>query len=94
MIPSTASSFVSATPELQVARPRPDVGALLRRIPHVGDKRAQMLVDGYGSDAVLNAIDANPRRAFLKVAGLPSRHAADAIRWWRQQRLHPTARDY
>jgi hypothetical protein len=32
--------------------------------------------------------------AFLKVAGLPSRHAADATRWWRQQRLHPSARDY
>jgi hypothetical protein len=83
-----------ARPELQHAEPAPDVDALLRRIPHVGDKRAQMLVDGYGSNAVLNAIDADPRRAFLRVARLPYRHAADASRWRRQQRRHPSAPDH
>jgi hypothetical protein len=83
-----------ARPELQPAQPPPDVDVLLRRIPHVGDKRAQMLVDGYGANAVLNAIDADPRRAFLRVARLPYRQAADASRWWRQQRRHPSARDY
>jgi hypothetical protein len=82
-----------ARPELQPAQPPPDVDALLRRIPHVGDKRAQMLVDSYGANAVLNAIDADPRHAFLRVARLPYRHAADASRWWRQQRRHPSARD-
>lgn len=82
-----------AEPEIQLARADPDVSVLLRRIPHVGDKRAHVLVDRYGADRVLNAIDSNPRHAFVRVARLPSHHAADAIRWWRQQRMHVAARE-
>ena len=81
-----------AVPEIRPAPVDRRVSAVLRRVPHVGDKRAQLLVDHYGADDVLNAIDASPRQAFLRIAGLPNRHAADATRWWRQQRMHPAAR--
>lgn len=78
-----------AVPEIRAAPVDRQVTVVLHRVPDVGDKRAQLLVDHYGADDVLNAIDANPRQAFLRIAGLPNRHAADAARWWRQQRMHP-----
>ena len=82
-----------ASPELACAVAPPDIHALLRRVPHIGDKRAQLLIDRYGVDAVLNSVDANPRQAFIRVAGLPHQHASDAARWWREQRTHPAARN-
>ena len=78
---------------LAVAQAPPEIHAILRRVPHVGDKRAHLLIDRYGIDAVLNSIDANPRQAFIRVASLTYRHASDAVRWWRQQRMHATARN-
>src|SRR5215471_320079 len=59
------------------ARPLPpsDVEALvtyLRRVKHVGTKRAAKLIERYGEDAVLDAIDGDPEAAFAS-AGLSPR---------------------
>lgn len=66
-----------------------EVVLLLKRIPHVGAKRAQLLIDHFGEEGVVDGIDLNPRRAFSRVAGLPFSHAAAATRWWRSQRVDP-----
>lgn len=72
--------------ELETQRPL-DV---LRLAPRVGLKRAKLLVDHFGEEAVINEIDRNPRRAFQRIAGMPYRHAGEATRWWLKQRRHET----
>lgn len=52
----------------------------LRRVRHVGPRRADALLAAYGDD-VLSAIDANPRAAFAR-AGLTAQRAAEAARSW------------
>jgi hypothetical protein len=79
-------------PDLRLGDPDPGVEAVLRRVPHLGEKRAHLLVDRYGPDAVLTRIDANPRHVFQKVAGMPLRQAGEASRWWHEHRLEPPAR--
>jgi exodeoxyribonuclease V alpha subunit len=54
--------------------------AYLRRVRHVGPRRAAALYAAHGAD-VLNAIDADPRAAF-KRAGLSPARAAEAARSW------------
>lgn len=54
--------------------------AYLRRVRHVGPRRAAALHEIYGGD-VLNAIDADPRRAFER-AGLSPARAREAARSW------------
>jgi exodeoxyribonuclease V alpha subunit len=52
----------------------------LERVKHVGPTRAARLYEQYG-DAVLDAVDADPRGAF-KAAGLGARQATEAARSW------------
>lgn len=54
--------------------------AYLRRVRHVGPRRAAALQQAFGAE-VLNAIDEQPRRAFER-AGLTPRRAAEAARSW------------
>lgn len=54
--------------------------AYLRRVRHVGPRRAATLHTLYGS-AVLDAIDADPRAAFAR-AGLSATRAGEAARSW------------
>jgi exodeoxyribonuclease V alpha subunit len=58
----------------------------LRRIRHVGTKRATDLVDGLGPDAVLETIDRDPALAFARV-GLRGSRGQEAIEAWRELRL-------
>jgi len=61
---------------------------LLRLVPRVGAKRARLLVERFGEQAVINEIDRNPRRAFQRIAGMPYHHAGEATRWWLEHRRH------
>jgi exodeoxyribonuclease V alpha subunit len=68
------------------ARPLPpeDGAALvsyLRRIKNIGEKRAKLLVDRYGADEVLDAIDAEPAVAFRRVGLNPFRAQEAASSW-------------
>lgn len=74
----------SAIPEHAVASEK-DALSMLRSAPHLGAKRAQLLLDHY-CPAVLVRVDEDPRRAFL-VIGMPASHSALASRWW--QRVRP-----
>lgn len=76
----------TVVPDLRLGESDPGVEALLMRVPHLGEKRAHLLVDHYGLDAVLARVDANPRHAFMTVAGMPMRHAGEASRWWHEHR--------
>ncbi|UUY01589.1 hypothetical protein LRS13_12685 [Svornostia abyssi] len=58
----------------------------LERVPHVGTKRAQLLIDAYGPNEVVRRVDDDPQAAFFRI-GLPLRQANTATRWWRGQRL-------
>ena len=78
------------------ARPLPpeDRGALisyLRRIKNIGDARAKKLIDRFGTDDVLDAIDAEPAAAFRRV-GLNPFRAEEAAASWNElrtiRRLH------
>lgn len=62
-----------------------DPTEVLSRVPHLGAKRRQMLIDEYGSEQVLAHIDAGPKRAFIR-AGMGYKHASEASLWWRR---HP-----
>ena len=80
-------------PQVKVTRakvhldvPATEVVDMLERVPHVGRKRAQLLVDRFGPDAVLDQIDAAPARVFSRVAGLGFAQATAASKWWRQRR--------
>lgn len=78
----------TVAPALRPPEAEPSEHALLCRIPHIGAKRAQLLIDYYGAGAIVKQVDANPRQAFLRVAGLPQRHATEAMRWWKEQRMY------
>jgi exodeoxyribonuclease V alpha subunit len=73
------------------ARPLPPSDAetlitYLRRVRHVGTKRAARLVERYGTDAVLDAIDREPEAAFAAV-GLSRRRAQEAAASWHELRV-------
>ena len=61
----------------------------LKRVKHVGSRRAQRLIDHYGPAGALEAIDADPRAAFA-VAGLGRQAVGEAIGSW--ERLRNTRR--
>ncbi|MGH2915069.1 MAG: AAA family ATPase, partial [Solirubrobacteraceae bacterium] len=62
------------------------VVAYLRRVKHVGAKRAQRLVDGFGAERALDEIDSDPGAAFA-AAGLSGARAAEAADSWRKLRV-------
>lgn len=62
-----------------------DPKRFLERAPHVGTKRAQLLIDRFGEATVLARIDDDPGKAFRQL-GMPSHHAVAAANWWRGQR--------
>jgi exodeoxyribonuclease V alpha subunit len=62
------------------------VVAYLRRVKHVGAKRAETLIDRYGVSGVFDAIDADPERA-LSGAGLRRERAAEAAQSWEELRV-------
>jgi exodeoxyribonuclease V alpha subunit len=73
------------------ARPLPPtdmdtVIAYLRRVKHVGAKRAGALVERYGVTEVFDAIDRDPASAFAAV-GLRHRRAAEAADSWADLRV-------
>jgi exodeoxyribonuclease V alpha subunit len=73
------------------ARPLPPADAetliaYLRRVKHVGAKRAQQLVDRYGAETVLDAIDRDPSSAFAAV-GLRHSRAEEAAAAWADLRV-------
>jgi exodeoxyribonuclease V alpha subunit len=59
--------------------------ALLVRVRHVGAKRAQRLIDTYGSADVLDTIDTDPETAFAGT-GLRGRRAREAASSWEELR--------
>jgi exodeoxyribonuclease V alpha subunit len=62
------------------------VAIYLMRIKHVGAKRAAKLLDRYGTAAVIDAIDSDPRAAF-GAAGLRGRAIEEAAASWERLRL-------
>ncbi len=73
------------------ARPLPPsdaetLSAYLRRVKHVGRKRAQALIDRHGAEQVLDAIDREPTVAFRGV-GLTARRAQEAAASWQSMRV-------
>ncbi|MGZ4183767.1 MAG: SF1B family DNA helicase RecD2 [Solirubrobacteraceae bacterium] len=58
----------------------------LRRVKHVGAKRAAKLVDRYGIEGVLEAVDADPEAAFA-AAGLRRRAIEEAAASWEEMRV-------
>jgi exodeoxyribonuclease V alpha subunit len=58
----------------------------LKRIKHVGPKRAARLIDSYGPAGALDAIDDDPRTAFA-VAGLRGEAVAEATEAWERLRV-------
>jgi exodeoxyribonuclease V alpha subunit len=59
---------------------------LLTRVKHVGAKRAERLLDRYGADELIDAIDDDPRRA-LGAAGLKGQRLTDAVHSWDELRV-------
>ncbi len=73
------------------ARPLPPADAetliaYLRRIKHVGHKRAAMLVERYGATAVIDSIDSDPEAAFSAV-GVRAGRATEAAAAWNAMRV-------
>ncbi len=73
------------------ARPLPPSDAetlavYLCRVKHVGAKRAQRLIERYGSERVLDAVDRDPEEAFAAV-GLRRARAQEAAHSWHQLRV-------
>ncbi|HEY2638034.1 MAG TPA: AAA family ATPase, partial [Solirubrobacteraceae bacterium] len=62
------------------------VVAYLRRIKHVGVRRAAELMDRFGTGAVLDEIDRDPTGAFESV-GLRRTRAEEAARSWQELRV-------
>jgi exodeoxyribonuclease V alpha subunit len=58
----------------------------LRRVRHVGPRRAQALIERHGAAAVFDAVDADPETAFTQV-GLRGDRAGEAARSWRELRV-------
>ena len=63
----------------------------LRRIRNIGEKRAKLLIDRFGAERVLDAIDEEPAAAFRRV-GLNPFRAQEAAASWNElrtiRRLH------
>jgi exodeoxyribonuclease V alpha subunit len=79
-------------PQVKVAEARPlppadadALRALLVRVRHVGEKRAQRLIDRFGIDGTLAAIDRDPPAAFA-AAGLRGARAREAASSWEELR--------
>jgi exodeoxyribonuclease V alpha subunit len=79
--------------QVKVSQARPlapqDPAALagyLRRIKHVGARRAEQLVARFGPEQVLDIIDADPERAFAQI-GLRSIRAEEAAESWQKLRV-------
>jgi exodeoxyribonuclease V alpha subunit len=62
------------------------LGSYLRRVKHVGRKRAESLIVRYGADSVLDTIDRDPAGAF-RAAGLSGRRAREAADSWNKLRV-------
>ncbi len=78
-------SVTHAEPAMRFADDAVSAVAALQRVPFIGRKRAQALVDRYGAHNALNKIDANPKAAFTRV-GVAYPQASIAAKWWREQR--------
>jgi exodeoxyribonuclease V alpha subunit len=61
------------------------VKALLRRVKHVGPKRADRLLEMYGPSGVIDALDGDPQAAFA-AAGLRRGRADQAAESWNSMR--------
>ncbi len=79
--------------QVKVSQARPlapqDPAALsgyLRRIKHVGARRAEQLVARFGPEQVLDVIDSDPEHAFAQV-GLRAGRAAEAAESWQKLRV-------
>lgn len=84
---SRYGSQVKVSQARPLAPQDPDaVVAYLRRIKHVGARRATDLVDRFGAAAVLDEIDRDPAGAFSAV-GLRSVRAQEATRSWQELRV-------
>ncbi len=80
-------------PQVKVtqARPLPPedpdvVASYLRRVKHIGGKRAANLVERFGAAEVLDVIDRDPVSTFAAV-GLTRSRAAEAARSWQELRV-------
>jgi exodeoxyribonuclease V alpha subunit len=80
-------------PQVRVQRAEPlapgDEEALvayLRRVRHIGARRAEALIQRHGAERVLEAIDADPAGAFAAV-GLQGERARQAARSWDELRV-------
>jgi exodeoxyribonuclease V alpha subunit len=62
------------------------VAGYLRRVKHVGARRAERLVERFGAAEVLDRVDADPVTAFAEV-GLRAVRAEEAARSWRSIRV-------
>ncbi len=62
------------------------VTAVLRRIRHVGAGRAKALIDRFGAETAIDAIDADPPAAFA-ACGLRGARAVEAAESWRELRV-------
>jgi exodeoxyribonuclease V alpha subunit len=85
-------------PQVKVSQANPlppadeeSVTLYLKRVKHVGAKRAARLIEQFGAAGALEAVDADPHRA-LRAAGLTGRAAEEAIDSWEKlrstRRLH------
>ncbi len=62
------------------------LGSYLRRVKHVGRKRAEALIARYGAESVLDVIDRDPEAAF-RASGLTGRRAREAANSWNKLRV-------
>jgi exodeoxyribonuclease V alpha subunit len=62
------------------------VAIYLRRVKHVGARRAQKLIDRYGIERVLEAVDSDPATAFAE-AGLRRGAVEEAVASWERMRV-------
>ena len=77
---------VRASQALPLAPADPELAAaVLRRVRHIGPRRAMALVERFGAERVFDVIDADPALAF-SAAGLRGARAAEAADAWRAQR--------
>ncbi len=63
------------------------VAIYLRRVKHIGDKRAAALIERYGAAGVFDAIDRDPVATFAAAAGLSRRRAEEAAASWQALRV-------
>jgi exodeoxyribonuclease V alpha subunit len=61
--------------------------ALLLKVKHVGVTRAAKLIDRYGTDGVLEAIDADPRKAFEAAGVRAGGQLSEAVHSWDELRV-------